>query len=295
MGRRITTKNVTYHVTVALFFFLVILPLLYVAWGSFVKEGVLSSDNYLQVLTLQNIRLLLKSIAVALSVSVIATINGGFFGFVLTKTDLPAKNILKLILLIPLLLPPYIYAVSWMDLSACLAIKSNIAYSSPGVIFIQSIIFSPLAMIIISNGLSNLNQRFEESGLMITTYPKVLMKIILPLIKPSIISSLILIFVLSISEFSVPAFLSVNLFVTEIFTQFSAFYNYGAAVADSMVLVILCFLLLMTERLYLSDAPFFALSTRSSSFKIICLKKGPLYLLLFTTFISISALLWLVR
>jgi ABC-type Fe3+ transport system permease subunit len=94
-------------------------------------------------------------------------------------------------------------------------------------------------------------------------YRKILWEIVIPLIKPAIISSFILIFVLSISEFSVVAFLSVNVLITEIFTQFSAFYNYGVAVADSMILIVISISLLLLERFYLADAPFLSVNTKS--------------------------------
>jgi len=145
-------------------------------------------------------------------------------------------------------------------------------------------IFSPLSMIIISSSLTNLSSQFEEAGLMTTSYPKTVLRIILPLIKPAIMSSFILVFVLVISEFSVPAFLSVKVFTTEIFTQFSAFYNYDLAVANSLILIIICVSLLMAERLYLSDAPFLSLSSKSHKVRIVELNKSK-YLFLSIHFI----------
>ncbi len=147
-------------------------------------------------------------------------------------------------------------------------------YSFGGVIFVLSFIYSPLSMIIISSGFTNVGSRLEEAGIMVTTYPKVMLNILLPLMKPAVISSFILVFVLAISEFSVPAFLSVNVFTTEIFTQFSAFYNYELAVANSMVLIFISISLLMAERYYLSDAPFLSVSPKSHTVKIIELKRS---------------------
>ncbi len=283
-------KKSLYFLTITAFLFLVIVPLFSVVVGSFANNGDVSFKNYFQIFNYKNFSLLLKTVGIAFCVSIISTLNGGFFAFVLTKTDLPLKNLFKLVLLIPLFLSPYILAVSWVDFFIISGIEKNFIYSPAGVVFLLSIIFSPLSMIIVSSGLSNLSSRYEEAGLIVTTHQKVIFKIILPLIKPALISSFILVFILSVSEFSVPAFLSVNVFTTEIFTQFSAFYNYGSAVANSMVLVLICVSLLMAERFYLAEASFLSIGTKSHTVKIVNLKNNfkCFFLFITTVYVFIS-------
>jgi len=127
---------------------------------------------------------------------------------------------------------------------------------------------------------------------MITTYPQVVIKIILPLVRPAIISSFILVFVLSISEFSVPAFLSVDVLTTEIFRQFSAFYNYGLALATSMILVFISILLLTVERFYLKNGSFLSIGSKSHQSKMVELNsfKYPI-LSIFIIYILVSILI----
>lgn len=222
-------KKWVYTITVLAFLILVIFPLFFMVVGSFFNNGIFTLKHYLDILDKSTLLLLLKSAGLAFSVAAIATVIGGIFAFTLTKTNLPMKNIFKLVFLIPLFISPYIFAVSWVDFFVMFGNGKSFIYSTFGVVFVLSLIFSPLSMIIISSSLANLSSRLEEAGSMITTYPKIVLKIVLPLIKPALISSFILVFVLAISEFSVPAFLSVNVFTTEIFTQFSAFYNYDLA------------------------------------------------------------------
>lgn len=252
--------------------------------GSFFKNGTFTFANYVEVFNSRSFSLLLNSIAIALSVSLISTLVGGFLAFFSTKTDLPFINRLKLIYLIPLFLSPYILAVAWVDFFHLLDIDKSFIYSPWGVVFVLSLKFTPVSIIILSSSLKNLAASFEEAGLMITTTPKVVSKIILPMIKPAIISSFILIFILSISEFSVPAFLSTKVFTTEIFTQFAAFYNYDLAVANSIVLILICASLLMVERFYLADAPFFSVTSRSMRVRTIKLNRSK-YVLLSISFI----------
>jgi ABC-type Fe3+ transport system permease subunit len=266
-------KKVLYLLTAFLFIFLVILPLFMIVFDSFFKDGIFTFESYYEILNQKTVLLLLKSLGLAFLVSLISTIIGGFFAFFLTKTDLPLKNLFKLIFLIPLFLSPYILTLSWVDFFIQFDGGKSFIYSFWGVVFILSLVFSPLSMLIISSGLSNINSKLEEAGLMMTTYPKVMLKIIFPLVKPSVISSFILVFVLALSEFSVPAFLSVNVLTTEIFIQFSAFYNYDLAIANSMILIIICISLLMMERFSLANATFLSIGTRSHKVKTIELKK----------------------
>ncbi len=267
-------KKALYFLTASLFIFLVILPLFMIVFDSFFKDGIFTLESYYEILNQKTLLLLLKSLGLAFLVSLISTIVGGFFAFFLAKTDLPFKNFFKLTFLIPLFLSPYILTLAWVDFFIQFDGGKSFIYSFWGVVFILSLVFSPLAMLIISSGLSNINSKLEEAGLMMTTYPKVIIKIILPLVKPSIISSFILVFVLTLSEFSVPAFLSVNVLTTEIFIQFSAFYNYDLAIANSIILIIICIWLLMMERFYLSDATFLSVGTKSHKVKTIELKKS---------------------
>ena len=285
-------KKYLYLITSVLFFLMVLLPILSVFTSSFIKDGSFSLENYSEIFKGRTLTLLFTSIVMAGTVSFIATVIGGAAAFILTKTDFPFKNLFKIAFLIPLFLSPYILAVSWVDFFIMLGMGKSFIYSLPGVIFVLSLIFAPLSMLVIASGFTNVNSRLEESGLMITTYTKTFIKIILPLIKPSIITSFILVFVLSISEFSVPAFLSVNVFITEIFTQFSAFYRHDIAIANSIVLITICVSMLMFEKIHLANASFLAISPKAHQIKIKNLKKlKSLVVLILLMYISIPVLI----
>ena len=155
-------------------------------------------------------------------------------------------------------------AVAWQDFFFLVFEKSNFISSELGVIGVSTMIYTPLSMLIIGSGLSNINANLEESAMMVIDFKKMVLKILFPLIKPSLIASFVLVFIISISEFSVPAFLGVKLFTTEIFTQFSAFYNHSLAIFQSLLLTLLCIGLLFSEKKHLLDAPFFSVSEKGN-------------------------------
>jgi ABC-type Fe3+ transport system permease subunit len=136
-------------------------------------------------------------------------------------------------------------------------------------------------MLIIGSALSNIDTQLEESGLVFTKLHRVIYKITLPLIKPALISSFVLVFIFSISEFSVPAFFGVKVFTTEIFTQFSAFYNHSLAILQSGLLILICVLLLFSERKHIADAPFLSVSGKGTKSKAYDLKNWGILSVLF--------------
>jgi len=267
---------------IAVFTLSVVLPFLYTFISALFFEGSFGK-NLLNKVTLY---LLLKSVVLSSIVALFSTLFGAVSGFLLYKTKIAFRGVFKIALLLPLFVSPYILAVAWKDFFFSVFSNTSFISSYIGVIFVLTVLFTPLSMLIVGSALSNINSHFEESGLLITSFRTVVLKIDLPLIKPALIASFVLVFIFSVSEFSVPAFFGVKVFTTEIFTQFSAFYNHSLAIAQSALLVIICLLLLFSEKKYISDAPFFSIDGKGTSNKIYDLQNGNLF-----GFIYLSALL----
>jgi len=277
------SKNILLNIVVVLFIFFVIVPILY----TFSKSLLI---NDLSKINLSTFFLLGKSILISLTIAILSTFFGTIISFFLYKTKIRLKNFFKISLLIPLFISPYIFAVAWKDFLFIFFENNYLINSNFGIIFILTLFFSPLSMLIIGSSLTSINFQIEESGLIITNLRTVILKIILPLIKPALISSFVLVFIFSISEFSVPAFLGIKVFTTEIFIQFSAFYNHSLAIMQSLLLIIICISLLLMERKHIADAPFISVGTKGSNNKIYDLKGLNIFafgFLLFWFFISV--------
>lgn len=205
-----------------------------------------------------------KSFLISGSVAFFATIIGTLCGFLLYKFEFPLKGFFKLTLLIPLLVPPYIFAVAWKDGWQWFFGNTSEVYSVTAVVIVHTLVFFPLAMLITGSAFSQIHKGIEEAGMMTVSFRRMVIKIILPLVRPALTISFLLIFIFSLSDFSVPAFFGTQTFTTEIFTQFSAFYNYQMAISQSILLLLICLVLMMWEARYLSDAPFFSIGTKGS-------------------------------
>ncbi|MFN2440020.1 MAG: ABC transporter permease, partial [Chitinophagaceae bacterium] len=225
------------------------------------------------------------------SVGLLSVLLGCCFAFLISKTTIPFFKQLRLLLLLPLLLPSYVICVAWNDVWLFSGVNKNLIYSLPAVVFILTTIYTPLAAFIIQNGFKNINAGMEEAGMMITSYNKVFFKIVLPLLRPALFSSFILIFILSLSEFAVPSYLSIPVFTTEIFTQFSAFYNYSLATVQSLILTAICLLLLLPERRYLTKEHFFSFGKKAFRFRVFELANKTIPLILAILYIIFTVLM----
>ncbi len=239
------------------FLLLIVVPVFYTIGTTLIFDG--SLQNNLSLLDNSSLFLLLKSSMLAFSIAFLSTILGAIIAYLLYKTNIKYRGFFKIGFLIPLFVSPYILAVAWKDFFYFSIGSSSIISTYIGVIFVLTTIYTPLSMLIIGSALTNISTHLEESALTIVRLRRIILKITLPMIKPAIITSFVLIFILSISEFTVPAFFGVEVLTTEIFTQFSAFYNHSFAILQSTLLISICIVLLFIERRHLADAQFLSL------------------------------------
>ncbi len=243
-----------------------LLPLLSILAKSVVADGRLDLTYYQEFLSAtRQWTLMGNSLALAFLVSSLTTLFGVPLGILLGKTDLPFRRFLTILFIIPLLIPPYIMAVSWFDLlgregllagllgSQITKVTSTYLFGLPGCVTILFTIYLPIPMLLTMAFLRTINPRLEEAARLVSTWPGVIRGITLPLILPGIVLSAMLVFILSLGEFSVPAFLRYDVFPVESFTQFSAFYNFRAATAAAMPLAAFALLLLMAEGIFLRE------------------------------------------
>ena len=270
---------INYRIIYLSFVFFIVIPVIYTLGTALFVDGSLN-DNLL-LLDKETFFLLVKSCLIAFSIALFSTLIGTALGFLLYKTNILFRGFFKVSLLIPLFISPYILAVAWKDFFYLFFNNTSYISSYIGVILVLTTIFTPLSMLIIGSALSNINSQLEETGFMITNFRSVILKIILPLIKPALFTSFVLVFIFSISEFSVPAFLGIKVFTTEIFTQFSAFYNHSLAILQSALLISICVFLLFADRKHIADAPFLSIDGKGMSNKSYDTKNRKMLILLF--------------
>jgi len=243
-----------------------LLPLIVMFLRSVTVDGHLSLVAYKDVLASRNQWVLLKhSLVLSSLTALLVTVIGMPLGILLAKSNLPFRRTLAVLFIVPLLLPPYITAVSWSILlgregflarffgPAVGEVTSNWLFGLPGCVLVLFSTFLPIVMLLTMTFLKTINPRLEEAAKIVSGWPGVLKRITIPLLFPGVLLGSMLVFLLTLGEFGVPTFLRYNVFPVETFTQFSAFYDFGAAAAAAIPLAVITFLILVAERIFLRE------------------------------------------
>jgi iron(III) transport system permease protein len=203
--------------------------------------------------------------ALSFLVTVLTTAVGLPLGIILGKTDLPFRRFFVVLFVIPLLIPPYITAVSWFDLlgsegllaqllgTSTTRATAHFLFGLPGCVAVLFSTFLPIPMLLTIIFLRTINPRLEEAGILVSGWRGVMKGITIPLILPGVLLATMLVFLLSFGEFGVPNFLRYDVFPVESFTQFSAFYNFEAATAAAVPLAAVTLIILLAEAVFLRE------------------------------------------
>jgi iron(III) transport system permease protein len=228
-----------------------ILPLLFLIFYALVN----STNNFSRQIV-NSLPTLLYSIVFSFAIAFISTMIGAIIALsIYGRNDIISK-LTKILVLIPLFITPYSTAVSWDKIFVELKLIASVK-----VFITLVIVYTPIAYIIIFSSLKKMPVTLIEAALIHSSKrKKMLLHIIIPYLKNSIITALSLIFIFAISEFTVPIYFGVNLYSAKIFTEFSAFYNYNLAVVHSFVLLLVILIILKAELKTLGKVPL--ISTR---------------------------------
>ena len=254
MWRWQSSRTVVVGIAVAVFVVCCMLPIAYLLA---VSLSGLDAHSALMLDARQG-RLLYNTALLGTGTALLATLIGAPLGIALARISLPRKAFFRLALSAPVLLPPYIVGLAWTYLGS----GGGWTYSLPAVIVVLSLVFYPVSMLATEAAVRQVDGRLEEAALMVTPRGRVLRRITLPLAAPGVLAAALMIFVLSVSEFGVPALLQVRVYTTEVFTAFAALYNFTRAIVLTVPLLVLCIIVATIAAVLLGDR---LVTTRRSS------------------------------
>ena len=165
---------------------------------------------------------------------------GCTFAFLLTLTDIRGKGLLSFLFVLPMMIPPQVTALAWVQMSGpsspllkALHIAPPLGSSQPlysvgGISLLYGVQHAPLVYLALRAGLMALpRDGVEAARLAGASSLRVFRDIILPLSLPGIIAGAAISFVSCTGNFGIPAILGIPALIytlpTLIFTKFSAF------------------------------------------------------------------------
>jgi spermidine/putrescine transport system permease protein len=190
-----------------------------------------------------------NSAIISISVAVISTTLGLFAARASTRFKFPAKAGIMGLIMLPLVLPEMIIAMSM--LVVLLAIGIDLSMFT--IILGHVLICTPFAVAILSSSFQSLDNSLEEAAYDLGETPlSTFWLIILPLVMPGIISSLLICFTISLDEFIIAYFLGGNETVLSVYIygQFRFPAKVPAIMALGTILVLLSITLLATAEYF---------------------------------------------
>lgn len=247
MWRPQSTRTVVVGLATAVFLVCSVLPLAYLLATA--CADATGGDVASMLLDARQRSLLYNTARLGIGTAILATAVGVPLGIALARVPLRRKALIRLGLAAPVLLPPYIIALSWVYLGGSRGLLATMlgrdvlsewTYSLPGAVVVLGLVYYPLSMLATEVAMRRIDGRLEEAALVVAPPARVLWRVTLPLAAPSILAAALVTFVLAVSEFGVPGLLRVRVYTTEVFTAFAALYDFTRAVFVAVPLLVLC-------------------------------------------------------
>ena len=225
-GRGIGAAEVILGLSVGILVVVVAVPVLIIFFNAFWVNGQFNLADTLKVLREPDTyTALLNSLFIASGVTVMSTVIGTFFAWLVTRTDLPFKPAMRVLFLVPFMLPSFIGALAWKMLLSPRAGYINRflmdvvgvdgpvfdIYTFPGIMAVETMYLFPFVFIQVCGALERMDPTLEESarisGASLFTITR---KITIPLVLPSILSGALLIMLYSMAHFGTVAVLGIE-------------------------------------------------------------------------------------
>jgi len=212
-------------------------------------------------------RALAHSLRISVSSALLATLIGGALLFMLERLTLPGRRALRLLLFVPLVVPPQILAIAWIGWAGPVGTLTRfvreglglehapwLLYSEGGIVLLLTIFAIPIAYLTIGAGLTRVPRHLEEAARLDgASLAVVALHILTPLLRPYVLAALMLAFLAAIGNFGIPAllgiparFITLPTLIYQRITSFAA-GGFSQAAALALLMAVPAVLVLWTQ------------------------------------------------
>ena len=195
---------------------------------------------------------LLNTVWLAVGTCIVAILFGGVFAFLVTRTNLAWRKYLSSIFIFPYIMPQWTLAVVWQNmfnsntvtggsnglLAAMFGIEMPLWWCKglfPSLV-VLGLHYAPFAYILIGGIFRNMDANLEEAATILDTPRwKTMLKITLPMVKPAILSTILLVFGSSMGSYPVPHYLGLTTLSTKYVSMNSKFTGEASILAIIMM------------------------------------------------------------
>ncbi len=253
-----------------------------------------------------------NTMVVAFLSCVLAILIGGFFAWTVTRTNIRAKAFISTVFVFPYIMPAWTLAMAWLNffrnsriggapgiftVITGLETPNWFAYGLFPIVIVQGLHYAPFAYILIGGILRNMDANLEEAAMLLhANRMQIMMKVTLPIVRPALLSTFLLVFSSTMSAFAVPAFLGSPVRYQVLTTQMYRTLNgmnpgYGYIMALVMI-VIGVGILMLNQWITGRRKSYTTITGKSSNISLYNLRKArnPLSILLVTVLMMVAIL-----
>ena len=196
---------------------------------------------------------LLNTLYLAVGTCVVSILFGGVFAFLVTRTNLAWRKYLSSIFIFPYIMPQWTLAVVWQNLfdsNAVTGTSNGLLAATLGInmplwwckglfpsLVVLGLHYAPFAYILIGGIFRNMDANLEEAATILDTPKwKTMCKITLPMVKPAILSTILLVFGSSMGSYPVPHYLGLTTLSTK-YVSLNSKYTGEASILTIIMMV----------------------------------------------------------
>lgn len=266
------------------------------------------SNSYIQFLDP-----LLNTLAVSLTASFIAILFGGTVAFLITRTNIYYKKFVSAVFVFPYIMPSWTLALFWQTffknvhvgtgtsngiLAAVFGIFAPewLVYGYFPISLVLGLHYAPFAYILIGGILRNMDANLEEAATLLkTSRMRMLARITLPIVKPAMLSTFLLVFASAMSAYAVPVFLGSPVRFYVLSTKMKSLMDTYSGQAYIIAAIMILFgvgILMLNQRVTNSRKQFTTVTGKSSQVSLINLRHAnrPIAILLVIVLLLVAVL-----
>ena len=196
---------------------------------------------------------LLNTIYLAVGTCLVSILFGGVFAFLVTRTNLAWRKYLSSIFIFPYIMPQWTLAVVWQNLfnsNAVTGTSNGLLAATAGIqmplwwckglfpsLVVLGLHYAPFAYILIGGIFRNMDANLEEAATILDTPKwKTMCKITLPMVKPAILSTILLVFGSAMGSYPVPHYLGLTTLSTKYVSMNSKYTGEASILAIIMMI-----------------------------------------------------------
>lgn len=199
-------------------------------------------------------KLLWNTLSLAAVVGLVAGALGLSLAWLVGRTDLPARRVLRWLLALPLAIPPYVGAMTYVIVFGPRGWVNKLTGSTPidmysfaGAAFVLSVFTYPYVYLVVGSAVGRLGRGHEDAARVLGLGPlAVLRRVTIPMLRPATGAGIVLVVLYVLSDFGAIALLRFTTFTSAIYYQMGGF-DTGAAAILSVLLILLTLAVLGIE------------------------------------------------